>query len=340
MTRAVFALMLGTLILTGCATFKGSRRIDVGPFAENTVSMIGEVQRVSRPPAWIHLKRYQSLPSVQEARAANEPLMALLRGVALYSTQVVSLYEAPLSESRKLAELARYVRESIRPALEGSTEMATGFTTAHLDTIIHDIPTKSSLIEGLGAVQPLVTATMSHANRQLDGLDRAIDVAYGDLSRSIERDFAPLKNQIAVFEELQLQTMRSYTLLNRYRLGDAAAIDSLRAIDPPSAEKLPRRKPTTKDLDAAEQDLLQRLARIESLKDQLVPEFTLYKEHQGELEALRTSAEERARLTRITLILWARSHRNLAAGIGVPPAIDLKGILQGTVSSAAGAIVP
>ena len=317
--QGVLSGVLAVLLATGCATFKGSRRLDVGPFAENTVSMIGEVQRANRPPAWIHLKKYQGLPSVQAARAANQPLTDLLRGVALYSTQVVSLYESPLPESRKLDELARYVRESIRPSLEGANEQTIGFTTAQLDTIIREIPKKETLLDGLGTVQPLVTATMAYANQQLDEVDRAIEAAYAELSRNVERDFAPVKHQIGVFEDLQLRTMRSYT---------------------PSAERLPgNRKPSSKDLDAAEQDLLDRLGRIESLKGQLIPEFTLYKEHQAELEDLRTNVEERARLTRVTLILWARSHRNLAAGIGVPPAIDVKSILQGSVSNAAKTIM-
>jgi hypothetical protein len=39
-------------VITGCASFKSTTRIDVGPFAENTLGLIGEVQRTSRPIVW------------------------------------------------------------------------------------------------------------------------------------------------------------------------------------------------------------------------------------------------------------------------------------------------
>jgi hypothetical protein len=34
---------------------------------------------------------------------------------------------------------------------------------------------------------------------------------------------------------------------------------------------------------------------------------------------------------RTTMMLWARSHRNLAAGIPVPPEIDLYNVVMGSV---------
>jgi hypothetical protein len=39
---------------------------------------------------------------------------------------------------------------------------------------------------------------------------------------------------------------------------------------------------------------------------------------------------------RITLILWARSHQNLAAGIQVSAAIDVMGMVRGAAGKAAG----
>jgi hypothetical protein len=85
------------------------------------------------------------------------------------------------------------------------------------------------------------------------------------------------------------------------------------------------------------------LDRIRRLKEQLVPEFTIYKECQRELETLRIINEERARLGRATLVLWARSHKNLGVGVPVPPVIDVVGLVQratGAAAGAAGKLVP
>jgi hypothetical protein len=49
---------------------------------------------------------------------------------------------------------------------------------------------------------------------------------------------------------------------------------------------------------------------------------------------LRTQARESARLGRITLITWARSHRNLAAGIAVPASIDVMSMVKSAAGQA------
>src|SRR5262245_31953788 len=86
-------------LLAGCASFKATRRLDLSPFAQNTVGLIGEVQRANKPLEWVYLKKYESLPEVLQARRAAGPARDLMRGIALYSTQIVSIYESPLSET-------------------------------------------------------------------------------------------------------------------------------------------------------------------------------------------------------------------------------------------------
>jgi hypothetical protein len=110
------------------------------------------------------------------------------------------------------------------------------------------------------------------------------------------------------------------------------------------AEQLPPgRPPTAKQLEAAELELVGQLQRLKLLKEQLGPEFAIYKETQRELEMLRIQAEDRARMGRVTLVLWARSHKNLGLGVAVPPAIDVMGMLKaagGAVAGSAGKVVP
>src|SRR4029077_17787931 len=97
----VVALVVITPVVAGCATFKSTQRLDVGPFAENTVGVIREVQRATKPVVWSYLKKYESLPSIMEVRQAFGPVRTLMRGVALYSTQIVSIYESDLSDPQK-----------------------------------------------------------------------------------------------------------------------------------------------------------------------------------------------------------------------------------------------
>jgi DNA-binding protein len=102
------------------------------------------------------------------------------------------------------------------------------------------------------------------------------------------------------------------------------------------AEMLPAgKRPATTSLAAAEEALLKRLDTIQLLRDRLAMDFGVYQAQQLELDELRTQARESVRLGRITLILWARSHQNLAAGVAVPAAIDVMGMVRGAATKAA-----
>ena len=72
----------------------------------------------------------------------------------------------------------------------------------------------------------------------------------------------------------------------------------------------------------------------------LQPRFNEYHAEMRELDDLMFSLEESCRKMRVSVILWARSHANLAAGIAVPPQIDVAGMLTGAASNAAKKVVP
>jgi hypothetical protein len=200
---------------------------------------------------------------------------------------------------------------------------------------------RKTFLKALGAAQPLVNLTVTAGDMLFDNLDETIETASADVSAHIEAEFGSLKLRVAELNEMHVASVRSYAMLQRYSGGDQAALDSLRLDDPVVGRLVPPgRPPTSKDLEAAEAYAVDRSTTIKTLRDQLEPEFVVYRENQAEMEGLRTQADERARLGRAALFLWARSHRNLAAGIQVPPMIDVVGIMKGTVSTGVRGIIP
>ena len=334
-------LVLAAPLLAGCASFKSTQRLDVGPFAENTVGMIGEVQRATKPVVWTYLKKYETLPSIREVRHAYAPARTLMRGVALYSTQIVSIYESDLPDPRKSQELARYLDEAIRERLKANPRADLFLTQGRLDSAVAKAMSSSTFIGALGAAQPVVSAALSYGNSIYDSLDTKIDLAAADIDARIEAEFAPLKRQLDVVSDLQLLTTGRYTLLARYRLGNDAALDSLRAQDREAAEAMPAgKRPSAAAIDATERRILSQLETTTALRADLEHQFEVYRAEQAELDAIRIQARESTRLGRITLILWARSHRNLAAGVTVPAAIDVMGMVQSAAGKASGAVLP
>jgi len=335
------SVLIAASLLAGCSRLRGSRRLDVGPFSENTMGMVGELQKLYRPAMWTRLKKYQTLETVVKAQETVTEVRVLMRGITFYSTQVAALYEAPMPEERKVLELSRYMNENVRPNLPPTTSSAFPVTQGYMDTLISNIQTKKTMLEGLGAAQPLVSLTVSAGDQLFDRLDSDIRAAANDINGRIEAEYAQLKARITELDGMHLISVRSFTQLQRLRAGDAAALDTLRQIDNGLRELLPAgRTPSAKELDAAEKFVIARTTTIKLFRDQLEPDFAVYRECQAELEMLRTQADERARLGRITLILWGRSHRNLAAGIPVPPVIDVVGVMRSTIGTGVKGVVP
>jgi hypothetical protein len=303
--------------------------------------MIGEVQRATKPVVWVHLQKYNSLPSVQEIRHASDPARTLMRGVALYSTQLVSIYASDLPDSRKSAELSRYLDVAIRAHLESNPAADRFITQQALDSTVKQVRNANKFITALARAQPVISAALSYGNVVYDSLDLKIEAAAADVGSRIEAEFAPLKVQIASLTDLQLTATRGYTLLSRYRLGDPTALDTLRAQDPEAAATLGSgRRPAASAVDVVERRLLSQLQTMARLRSDLVEELAVYQAQHIELDQLRNQAMEAARLGRITLIMWARSHRNLAAGVRVPAAIDVMGIVRNAAGQASGSVIP
>src|SRR5689334_2543504 len=103
------ALALLALSASGCSYFMSSKKLDMQPFAENTVTAIGEMRRIEAPPVWIRLRPYFAHATVLEARKTAKPLLELVRGVNLYSLQVVSLNEARIPDETKVKELVKFL---------------------------------------------------------------------------------------------------------------------------------------------------------------------------------------------------------------------------------------
>jgi hypothetical protein len=320
--------LLAAQLLTGCSAFQSHQKLDAGPFAENTVSMAGETQRYNRPPQWIYLNEFRTRPAVEAARQQAVVLRDLLRGIALYSTQVVALHESNLAEKKKVAEFAGFIDEVSRPGILAKSTVEIGLDDAAYRSTLADVRSKPTLREALGAAQPLVTAVGQYANRLFDRADESVANAGEDLKEQIDQKFRTVLDDVRDIDAVQMRLTKSFALLHDVRSGTHAALAPLLEIDPELREWCKADgDPSMANLDAAEGHVVAQLGHVKQVRDQLEPQFLLYKEHQKELEALRLQTEEMLRLGRMTLLVWTRSHRNLAAGIPIPPAIDLSGIL-------------
>jgi hypothetical protein len=327
---AAAALVTALALLPGCAAFQSSRKIDMTPFAENTAAMFAEAAKVGRPPQWNHLKKYQRIPELQAVRQRAELLIRGLRGIVLYSNQLVALNLSSKSDKEKNRLLSAYFREAAAKVAEKHTFDSIGFGPSALDTVYAAIERAESFREGIEAAGPLVNAVVIALLNRVDEIDATVPVVIGAFDREVDDDFGVQRRNYEALVHQQANLHRAVALLYEARAGNRAACDTLLTLDPSMREFLASpEKAGSEDYRAADDALTTRLERITAFIGQLQDEKTEYNARLQEIVYLRANVDERLKIARDAVMLWSQSHRNLGAGIAVPPLIDVGGIAGG-----------
>jgi hypothetical protein len=89
-----------------------------------------------------------------------------------------------------------------------------------------------------------------------------------------------------------------------------------------------------------ETHLMHRFKNCQTMLEKLKPRVDEYYAEIREMDELMYSFEQSARKMHLSVTLWARSHSNLAAGIQVPPEIDIGGIITGAASKVVKTAIP
>jgi hypothetical protein len=332
----ILVASLGTILLSGCSTFKGSRKMSMAPFAENTGVMFAEAAKVSRPFQFKSLRPYTALPEFQQGRQQALPILRTLRGVVYYSNQVVAIGNSKLSDTDKNRQLVRYLQEALNASADQAALDSLGLDKASLQTIFTSMRDSKTYLDGIGAAGPIVNAIVRAAQDRLDALQQIIIPATeAGLDRAIEADFHETRTNYTNLKGTQARSMRALNLLYEARMGDRAALDTLLSEDASVKSLIPSaQKSTEKEMEAAEKHLLDRLAGLNVVLHQLDYDLAAYKAKQDELGAWRYEIDERVKLARNAMAVWAQSHRNLGNGIPVPPLIDVQGMAGSLVGGA------
>ncbi len=336
---AALALLVSS---TGCSYFVATKKLDMQPFAENTVTAIGEMRKIEAPPVWIRLRPYFAHPAVLEARATAKPLTDLVRAVNIYSLQVVSLNEARITERTKVRELVRFLRGASQSALIKPQEAGEiGLTPERFEEIVKNIDAQEEYMKALQQAEPIVNAVLTRGLELADATDAAISRAANAVEADVQAEYkAMLANRQALLR-LQERSIQSLALAESIGFGNDTATAELRKATPVLAEYLPAGKtPSPKDQQATVASLSAQALRIKAALEQLDPQYQAYRESVLELDTLRARTTENAKLARSVLMLWARSHKNLARGVEVPPMFDLARIVMNSAGTAAKGILP
>ena len=336
LVSGILIALLGTVLLSGCSTFKGSRKMNIAPFSENTGVLFAEAAKVARPFQFKNLRSYTTLPAFQESRERSAPILRALRGVVYYSNQVVAIGNSKLSDEAKNRQLARYLKDMLAAAASPTILDSLGLDQASVQAILTNIRSAKTYLDGIAAAGPIASAIVMAMQDKLDELQQTvIPATEAGLDRAIEADFHNTRTNYMNLKTTQARSIHALNLLYVARMGDRAALDTLLSEDSSIKEFFPSApKVTEKEMTAAQQYLLDRLDGIDTVIHQLDYDLAAYKAKQDELGAWRYDVDERVKIARNAMAVWAQSHRNLGAGIPVPPMIDIQGLTGSLVGNA------
>jgi hypothetical protein len=340
--RLVAILAVLAIASSGCSVFTKTRKLDMQPFAENTVTAVGEMRKIESPPIWIRLRPYFGHPSLVEARKSRDALFDLVRGVNAYSLQLVSLNDSRIPDGAKVRELAKFLRGASQKALlEEADDAEIALTAARRDEVLRSIESREKYQDALLAAEPIVNAVLARGLDLANALDTAILKAAAAIEVDVQGDYREMLANRAALIAVQESTIQALAWAEAIGYGDEAAAKQLRKNVPVLAEYLPAgRTPGLKDQQAMVAALSAKALRVKAALDQIDPQYQAYRESILELDTLRAKAVENSKLARTVLLLWSRSHKNLARGVEVPPMFDLGKVVMSNVSSATKGIIP
>jgi hypothetical protein len=339
--RAIIISIICLSFITGCSVFQPTQKLDMNPFAENTSTLFSEAIKISRPFQFRHLKPYILLPDFQGVTKRAAPVLAALRGVVYYSNQVVAINNSKLSDPQKNNMLAKYLSETLEKAVENQKIDSTALDKFGAQETFDNMRKAETYLDAIAAATPIVNAVVTGIQNQLDGFQNSIPLILNGFDREIERDYGATKKNYASLWKLQAQLMLSVTRLYRARIGETAEVDSLLQENSSLHQFIPAAdKVTPAQLASAEAYLLEQLHQVDVMLNQLEDARIEYIAKQDELTAWRIQLEEKILVARNSITVWAQSHRNLGAGIPVPPLFDVEGFASGLLGKATKMIIP
>lgn len=330
-----FVLLLPVLfLLAGCSTFKKSQKLDLSPFAEYTVSLAADIEFGMTRGSKVHyLMDYRADEPVRNHSLKWDNVRQLVRAVVAYSVEVTTLGGSKLDEKMRNEEFGLFLDRLVRPAIQEYPHII-HISEAGLDSIIADVRSQPKFLDALGSAQPVIDEIARLSELVFDDLQDSLDETADYLRMRIEEDNADVKFIRTRLKVRQAEVVQSLGLLTRYRNGDESAMPELLEHEPQLKDYIPTdREPTFDEVQAAEDRLLFLMEKAVDFKEQFAPDMAYYRNQVSELDDLYKFAMMHIKKSRVTVMVWARAHRDLARGITDPAKIDIFDITKKAVKT-------
>lgn len=311
-----------TILLTGCSSSKWLKTQDanLAPFAEQTISMVGELNYSVSREEIIYLRGMVDYMGGKEFleryQGLTQQVIRMLKGMVAYSLQVVAISEQSIPVEKKVNALADMIIALGEPVRRNDV-VPFPMTQEVFDDIIKSIRASETYLGALQHSTRLINVFQQHAGNVLDEtktelaalsikISDAIDDKY-KWTRAFDEEWRLIRDEyyegmILLSDYATNRTKKSFNKLKKSRIYPIqSAIKGKSSLSGSEMVKL--------------HDELTKRMRVFNENSKFV-EQDIHDYHKTilELEEIVKNHEDGMKLIRLTFIAWSRAYGRMAAG--------------------------
>lgn len=330
----LLVILVIALTITNCSYLKESRRINLAPFADNTISMIADIRYGLDEVRPVYIKPYIHGPGVDSFQVRVKKLQAIMRGMIAYSIELVSISESRLSQKEQCEALAQFLDDLLRPVLI-RPKPTLHITIAEFDTILVNVRKEKKFLDGVNAAQRIIDEIARTTGELILETKTYAIKGIEDIGRNIDAEHKEILDYYKTLKLYQKESLRAVELYVAYRRGDTSVLPTIYEVHP-ALRAIPKSpmNPTEEELLLIEERMILTLERITNMKQQLVPELEIYWKQMQELDAATDVIDESLNKSQAAILVWSRTHRQMAAGIINPAKVDVFSLTKKAISTA------
>jgi len=309
--------ILALALTAGCASSsKKVSPVNVQALSEHTVAMVGELQFDLRRARTIYLTDFvfdDSSPAAEKYEEAWQEFEVVMKATVAYSMGLVNLSITPPAEGavEVLADDLQALIEVIY-ARSLIQQVASDFP---YDDVVQLVREQETYSAGLIQSQPAVDELARTMTQMIARVREIAELAREEIEAEIRmehRGTLTFRRTISGRMETILAGLAS---IQQARSGDADAWTALLASDGEITRRMGADvKPTTKNLDKAEEIFLDRLGVIDLVRQRTEPSYQTFLTQRRELIDIEQDVMNALRRAQISVIVWSRVHRQFATG--------------------------
>ena len=334
-TIIIFTVVITLFSLTSCSLFRAKTEPDIAPFAEQTITMAGEVNQGFANIRAVYIRKEASqAPEVEELKMMVEDIRLFMVGIVEYSVQVVALSQSSKTGPERAQILGDFIDELLDPVVE-QKDVELHYGEGRLNEILDDIRQQETLLDALRVAQPLVDEAAYVAGAFLERFKDKQNLAMQSISNAVDEEFHAVISYSNILREQEEITSKVHEQLAKYALGDESALDEIDYENMPAFEGVSVDDGLDlEELYILEDRILVRMEKISTLRNDIEPEMERYRIKQREIDKINRQIDKSLMETRATVYLWNKTHLKMSEGLSAPATVSLLNITEKLMDSA------